>query len=91
MTFLLNPLSALIIIVAFFSNRKIEVAPRWHRVGLMITATGLIGQTYRSFVALFYGFQPTDTEMPFWVFKDLGITVLCFYYLFLFCKKKKSY
>ena len=82
-----NPIAALIIIVALFSDRKMEVAPRWHRVGLMIVATGLIGQTYRSAIALFTGFQPTDAQMPFWVFKDVGITVLAFYYLYLFYKK----
>ena len=89
-TMICNPIAALIIIGALFSDRKMEVAPRWHRVGLMITATGLIGQTYRSMVALFTGFQPTDAEMPFWVFKDIGIVVLAFYYLYLFIKKVKA-
>jgi hypothetical protein len=89
-TFIFNPIGAIIIILALFSDRKMTVAPKWHRVGLMTIACGLIGQTYRSGVALLTGFQPTDAEMPFWVFKDIGIVFLAFYYSHLFYIKFKK-
>lgn len=88
-TLFADPIAALIIIAALLSDRQMEVAPKWHRVGLMLTACGLIGQTYRSCIAIFMNYQPTDSEMPFWVFKDIGIITLAVYYVHLIFKKSR--
>ena len=88
-TLIADPLAAIIIIAALLIDRQIEVVSKWQRVGLTITACGLIGQTYRSCYAIFMNYQPTDAEMPFWVFKDVGIVTLALYYAYLICKKSK--
>jgi len=76
MTAITGPLGALIILGMMVWDRKFKVAPSWHRFGLAFLAVGMIGQSVRSWWAIITGVSPTDSEMPWWVFKDLGIFVL---------------
>lgn len=71
-----GPAGASLIMVMMIWDRKFRVAPSWHRFGLAFLAVGMIGQSARSWMTISTGVSPRDSEMPWWVFKDLGIFVL---------------
>jgi len=75
-TAITGPLGALLILFMMIWDRKFNVAPSWHRFGLAFLAVGMIGQAVRSWWTILTGVSPRDSEMPWWVFKDLGIFVL---------------
>lgn len=76
LTAIIDPIGALIIVSMMIFDHRYQIAPAWHRYGLMFLAVGLLGQTARSWQTLLTGDSPTDIEMPFWIFKDIGIVVL---------------
>lgn len=71
-----GPLAAIIIVGMMLWDRHFKIAPHWHRFGLAFLAVGMIGQTARSWITIYTGTSPRDTELPWWVFKDVGIFVL---------------
>jgi hypothetical protein len=82
-TAITGPLGALIIVGMMLWDKKFRIAPSWHRFGLAFLAVGMIGQTARSWITLITGVSPRDTELPWWVFKDLGVFVLAISWLIL--------
>jgi hypothetical protein len=82
-TAITGPLGALIIVGMMLWDKKFRIAPSWHRFGLAFLAVGMIGQTARSWITLTTGVSPRDTELPWWVFKDLGVFVLAISWLIL--------
>lgn len=46
------------------------------RVGAMLACFGLLGQAFRNFEFFMTGVSPVDTELPFWMLKDLGLVVM---------------
>jgi hypothetical protein len=78
-----GPISAIILVWMMIWDRKFSIAPWWHRYGLAFFAVGMVGQSVRSWVALVTGISPRDSEMPWWVFKDIGIFVLAVSWLAL--------
>ena len=71
-----GPAGALIILWMMVWDRKFKIAPSWHRYGLAFLAVGMVGQAVRSWWTITTGVSPRDADMPWWVFKDLGIFVL---------------
>ena len=86
-TIIIDPIAATVLLVALMMNPWLKVAPLWHRFGMVICAAGLYGQTFRNYIALSTGMAPRDSEMPWWVMKDLGLAVIAFHFLFLCLKK----
>jgi hypothetical protein len=78
-----GPIGAMILVHMMIWDGKFKIAPAWHRFGLAFLAVGMIGQSVRSWVSIMTGVSPTDAEMPWWVFKDLGIFVLAVSWLVL--------
>jgi ABC-type Fe3+-siderophore transport system permease subunit len=71
-----GPAGALLILIMMIWDRKYKVAPAWHRYGLAFLAVGMVGQAARSWMTIMTGVSPRDSEMPWWVFKDIGIFTL---------------
>lgn len=86
----LNPLAALIMIGATLSDRVLLVAPVWHRLGMLVTAGGLLAQASRNVYFLATGDHLTILEMPFWIFKDYGIAMLAFHFAYLVWKRDRD-
>ncbi|MCH2165924.1 MAG: hypothetical protein MK098_14955 [Marinovum sp.] len=87
---ILDPIAALIMIVATMSNRALQVAPVWHRLGMLVTACGLLGQSARNLVYVITGHSPSDLEMPFWVLKDYGLVILTLHFAYLIWVGKRD-
>ncbi|WP_150526836.1 ABC transporter substrate-binding protein [Roseibium sediminis] len=90
LTIIIDPIAASVILVALFVSPWLQVAPLWHRFGMVLVVAGLYGQTFRNYVALTTGMAPRDSEMPWWVLKDLGLTFLAFHFLFMCLRKCKE-
>ena len=71
---IINPIGATVIIWAFLFN-KLPFQHKFFKIISVTSAVGLIGQTYRSWYGIATGMAPTDTEMPFWIFKDIGLNL----------------
>ncbi len=82
-TALLDPVATFIIILILVKNKAYHIAPTWHRLGLSVVAIGMMGQAYRSWYTILTGISPTNTEMPYWLGKDFGITILSMYTLYV--------
>ncbi|EFO31549.1 putative solute carrier family 14 [Roseibium sp. TrichSKD4] len=90
LTVILDPIAGTVILIALLINPWLKVAPLWHRLGMTLAAAGLDGQTFRNYVALTTGMAPRDSEIPWWVLKDLGLVLLAFHFLFLCLRKCKE-
>lgn len=93
LTAITDPIAAIILIWMMVWDRKFNVAPSWHRFGLAFLAVGMIGQTARSWLTIYTGISPRDSELPWWIFKDLGVFVMAVSWLALaiiFASKKKG-
>jgi hypothetical protein len=78
-----DPIAAFILIAATIGQRTLQIAPVWHRLGMLVTACGLLGQAARNLVYVQTGHSPSDIEMPFWVLKDFGILILALHFGYL--------
>lgn len=64
-------------------REKMRLYPAWHKLGLLVAALGLAAQAFRNVQFLYTGVSPSDTDMPLWVLKDAGISLVAFGYLYL--------
>lgn len=70
------------IIAAMFTPR-LQTMPKWHRVGLLVGCMGLLVQALRNIQFLTTGVSATDSDLPFWVLKDLGYGLIAFHSIWL--------
>jgi hypothetical protein len=56
--------------------------PSTIKVGVLMSTFGLGVQVVRTVYFLQHGHYPTDSVFPWWVLKDLGISVIILYYVF---------
>ena len=87
LTAIIGPLTAMMIAVIIVRDEGFKRAPMWCRLFLAFWAVGMLVQGIRSWVSLVTGISPRDSELPWWVFKDLGILVFVYYWFRL----KKSW
>lgn len=87
-TLVMDLTACAVIIWILTSDHGIGLAPSWHRLGLALIAIGLLGQAARDYVAITTGISPRDIDMPWWIFKDLGIFALAAMYVRLRFTKK---
>lgn len=64
-------------------REKMRLYPAWHKLGLLVAALGLASQAFRNVQFLYTGISPSDSDMPLWVLKDAGISLVAFGYLYL--------
>ena len=88
-TALLDPVAAVLILVALFGNKDIENA-KWLRFGLILSFLGLCGQGYRSYLTLTTGIAPRDDEIWLWALKDLGLLVIACVYALPTLRRKRG-
>ena len=69
-------------------KERMRLYPSWHKLGLILAAIGLVAQSFRNIEYLVTGSSPTDTDMPLWALKDMGISLIAFGYVYL-CMKGK--
>lgn len=53
------------------------------KIGFTLLVFGLVVQIVRSIHYLENGFYPIDVHFPLWISKDIGASVLIFYYAFI--------
>jgi hypothetical protein len=73
-------LAAAFIIYAGAMSDRMRTYPAWHKVGLILAATGLVFQAVRNIQFLVTGVSPSDADLPLWALKDIGISVVAFFY-----------
>lgn len=54
------------------------------KTGFALMVFGLVVQVVRSLYYLQHGSYPIDVHFPLWIMKDIGASVLIFYYAFLY-------
>ncbi|MDB2704931.1 hypothetical protein N9Y67_00150 [Pseudomonadota bacterium] len=68
------------ILIALAFTNAIKLTPKkWsglYRFGWWLSALGLIAQATRSYWFIQLGYYPQDNVLPFWVLKDLGLSVI---------------
>jgi ABC-type thiamin/hydroxymethylpyrimidine transport system permease subunit len=74
---------ASIIIFAGALSERMRLFPTWHKVGLIIAALGLVFQAGRNVQFLVTGISPSDADLPVWALKDIGISVVAFFYAYI--------
>lgn len=74
-------LAAALILFAGALSERMRLYPVWHKVGLIVAALGLTAQAIRNIQFLLTGISPTDMDAPLWVLKDIGISLIAFYYV----------
>ena len=75
-------LAAAFIIYAGAMSDRMRLYPTWHKVGLIFAATGLVFQAVRNIQFLVTGVSPSDSDLPFWALKDIGISLIAFFYVY---------
>jgi hypothetical protein len=53
------------------------------KVGFAMMVFGLVVQLFRSSHYLMHGSYPIDVHFPLWICKDIGASILIYYYAFL--------
>lgn len=86
----LDPIAAFILIAVTTSSRTLKISSAWPRLGMLVTASGLLGQAARNLVFVLTGHSPSDLEMPFWVLKDIGLVILALHFGFLAITRKSN-
>ena len=86
----LNTITAFCIIFMLVFNKRMQVFPMSHKVGLWLGAAGLLGQAYRNIIYLTTGLSPNDNDIPFWVLKDMGYWVVLAGVVFYMFKKSRA-
>jgi hypothetical protein len=79
----LSNLGASLILFAGALSERMRLFPTWHKVGLVIAAFGLLAQGLRNIQFLVTGVSPSDTDVPLWALKDIGIAIIAYCYLWL--------
>lgn len=71
-------------IIIFFSalNERMLLFPVWYRIGLVAAAFGFAAQGGLNMPYLLYGKKLLANTLPFWVLKDLGISIIASHYFF---------
>ena len=54
------------------------------KVGFAMMVFGLVVQLFRSSHYLMHGSYPIDVHFPLWIMKDIGASILIFFYAFLY-------
>lgn len=75
--------TAALIIFAGALSERMRLYPTWHKVGLITAAFGLLAQGVRNVQFLVTGISPSDADAPFWVLKDVGISLIAFFYAYI--------
>jgi hypothetical protein len=69
-------------------KERMRLYPSWHKAGLILASVGLVAQAFRNVQYLVTGTSLPDADMPLWVLKDLGISLIAFGYVYLCVKGK---
>lgn len=80
-------LSAAAIIFVGALSERMRLYPLWHKIGLIVSVVGLVAQSFRNMQFLLTGYAPSDSTMPLWAMKDLGVALIAYAYLYLGIKK----
>jgi RsiW-degrading membrane proteinase PrsW (M82 family) len=70
-----NIIAAGWIIAASFTDRM-QSMPKWHLLGLLTGAAGLMFQAVRNIYFLATGESMADSDLPVWYLKDLGYFII---------------
>ncbi|WP_395490142.1 hypothetical protein ACG1VR_02545 [Cedecea davisae] len=84
----LNITIALIIYVSALNGRALTL-PLWCRIGLLITALGLIIQCGVNFTWVVFNIAIIRQKFPFWILQDVGMAIIAFYYYWQVSLNKK--
>lgn len=71
---------ALIIAMSVF-HPKLDDFPKVFKFALVFAMLGLVGQAGRNIMFMLTGVSPTDSDLPIWAFKDIGIGLFSFSWL----------
>lgn len=66
-------LGTVIIALSIF-NPKLEHFSTCFKAGLVFLMLGLLSQAMRNIMYITTGHSPTDSDLPLWAFKDIGVT-----------------
>lgn len=58
------------------------------KTGFALMVFGLLVQLFRSTHYLMHGSYPVDVHFPLWITKDIGASILIYYYAFLHKEQK---
>ena len=61
-------------------SERMRTFPAWHKFGMVLLIIGLLSQVFRNIIYLMTGVSPTDSSLPLWAFKDVGIDVIALQY-----------
>ncbi len=77
---IMNVVTSLIIIYALF-NLSAQFKKPGYVVGFLLILIGIASQVYRNIIFHTSGIAPVDTDLPIWVFKDIGVFIVVLTYL----------
>ncbi len=79
---------AVLAVAWFILEGSLKKLPNPVKVGVLLSTFGLVVQVIRTLYFLQHGHYPVDSVFPWWVCKDLGISVIILYYVFHFSKPR---
>lgn len=62
--------------------------PKILSIGILLMSFGLMVQVIRSLHYFQHGVYPIDTIFPFWILKDIGGSIMIYYYTFCYDTNK---
>ena len=76
----IDSITSLIILYALF-NLSDQFKEFGYVLGFIMILIGIASQVYRNLLFHLSGVAPVDTDLPIWVFKDLGVLAVTLTYL----------
>jgi hypothetical protein len=64
--------------------------PKILSIGILLLSFGLMVQVIRSLYYLEHGHYPVDTVFPFWILKDIGGSLIIYYFTFWYSKNNNN-
>ena len=64
--------------------------PKILSTGILLMSFGLMVQVIRSIYYLEHGHYPVDTIFPFWILKDIGGSLIIYYFTFCYDNKNNN-
>jgi len=84
---IVDVIASLLIIYALFNLGNQYKRPGYI-LGFITTLVGIASQVFRNLTFHLSGIAPVDTDMPIWIFKDLGVLIIVATYCFSVRSKK---
>lgn len=79
----LNAIGATMLIFGLFAQELKDIS-KVYKAAFILGAAGLLWQAIRNSIFLATGVSMADTDIPLWYMKDLALTIIGFYFAYLF-------